>query len=276
MRKAGLFSAGFHLLILLMSIYGLPVFNPEFDLPPEALPVELAPISELTNIPQRPAKQEKPKEEPKQIPKPPPPEPQPAPEPEAEAVPPPPEEKPKAEVKPEPPKPPERVVKIDGPTPQKKPKKKPEEKFDLNKIAALLDKKESVPKPAVETAEEAPDEPPTPVRPSLSAQMTLSEIDAIRVQIQQCWIVPAGARYAENLAVEIRIFLQPDGSLARPPEIVDRSRMGMPGEEAFRTAAESAIRAIHKCEPFRNLPPEKYERWRDLEINFDPRNMLGG
>ncbi len=276
MRRAGLLSAGFHLLILLLSVFGLPIFNRELALPPEALPVELAPISELTNIPQKPQKREEPKEEPKEVPKPPPPpEPQPAPEPEAEPVPPPPDEKPKAEVKPEPPKPPERVVKVDGPKPKKKPKKKPEEKFDVSRIAALLDKKENTPKPDEENLE-LTEQPPTPVKPSLSDQMTLSEIDSIRVQIEQCWIVPSGARYAENLVVRIRIFLQADGSLARPPEIVDSSRMSMPGEENYRTAAESALRAIHKCEPFQNLPPDKYENWREIELNFDPRNMLGG
>lgn len=278
MRKAGFFSAGFHILILLLAIFGLPLFDPQTELPPEALPVELAPISEITNIPQ---KKQKPVEEPKQTPKPkaatPPPKPEPAPEPEAEPVPPPPDETKKAEeIKPEPPKPPERVAKLDGPKPKKKPKKKPEEKFDLNRIAALLDKTESAPDPAEEDPEAKPDEAPTPERPSLSDQMSLSEIDSIRVQIENCWIVPAGARYAENLIVEIRIFLQPDGSLSRPPEVVDRLRMSMPGEEAYRAAAESAIRAVQKCAPLQNLPPDKYDRWRDIELKFDPRTMLGG
>lgn len=276
MRKAGFLSAGLHLIILLLAIFGLPIFDTEFELPPEALPVELAPISELTNIPKKP---QKPVEEPKQKPEPkpaPPPEPQSAPEPEAESVPPPPDETKKAEVKPEPPKEPERVARVDGPKPKQKPKKKPEPKFDLNRIAALLDKSEKSPAPVEEDPDAAETEAPMPSPVSLSDQMTLSEIDSIRVQIEKCWIVPAGARYAENLVVQLRIYLQPDGSLARPPEVVDRLRMSMPGEENFRTAAESAIRAVQKCEPLQNLPPDKYQRWRDIELKFDPRNMLGG
>jgi len=113
-------------------------------------------------------------------------------------------------------------------------------------------------------------------RPTTSAQMTMSEIDSIRSQIEQCWIVPAGVRYAENFVVRVRIFLRPDGGLAQPPQVVDTLRMSMPGEEAYRTVAESAVRAIMKCEPFQNLPVDKYDRWQDIELSFDPRSILGG
>lgn len=181
---------------------------------------------------------------------------------------------------------PERVVKLDGPRPKVKPKRQPEEKkedkLDLNKIAALLTKELKDPAQKTEETEKKPEDtaqdlPPTQAtRPTTSAQMTLSEIDSIRAQIEQCWIVPAGARYAEHLIVRVRIFLRPDGGLAQPPQVVDSLRMNMPGEEAYRTAAESAVRAIMKCEPFQNLPVDKYDRWQDIELNFDPQSMLGG
>ena len=297
MGRGTLFSAVLHLVVILLTIFGLPLFSNQWEPPAEAIPVELAPISEMTNIPVRPEpKKPVEKAEPKapakpepEKPKPaPPPPPPPAPEPEPmpdEAVPLP---KEKVEENPEP-KPeaaPERVVKLDGPRPKVKPKPRPEEKqeekLDLNKISALLTKELRDPSPKTEEVKETPEDapqdlPPTQAtRPTTSAQMTLSEIDSIRAQIEQCWIVPAGARYAENLVVRVRIFLRPDGGLAQPPQVVDTLRMGMPGEEAYRTAAESAVRAIMKCEPFQNLPVDKYERWQDIELNFDPRSMLGG
>lgn len=297
MGKGSLLSAGLHLIVILIAIFGLPMFSNDWEPPVESIPVELATIAEMTNIPMRPepkkpVEKDKPKPEPKpEPPKPtpaPPPPPPPAPEPEPlpeDAVPLP---KDKVEEKPEP-KPeaaPERVVKLDGPRPKVKPKRpleeKPEDKLDLNKIAALLDKELDDPAQKTEETEEKPEDipqdlPPTQAtRPTTSAQMTLSEIDSIRAQIEQCWIVPAGAQYAENLVVRVRIFLRPDGGLAQPPQVVDSSRMGMAGQEAYRTAAESAVRAILKCEPFKNLPVEKYDRWQDIELNFDPRSMLGG
>lgn len=103
--------------------------------------------------------------------------------------------------------------------------------------------------------------------------MTMSEIDAIRYQIQQCWSVPAGARDAENLVVRIKVFLNTDGSLSKAPEIVGGDQSGDP---FYRTAAESARRAVLKCAPLKNLPADKYSRWRELTLTFDPREMLGG
>lgn len=298
MGRGALLSAALHLIILLITIFGLPLFSNRWEPPAESIPVELATVAEMTNIPVRPEpkkaelKPEKPEPKPEPPkptpPPPPPPPPPPAPEPEPlpdDAVPLP---KEKVEEKPEP-KPeaaPERVVRLDAPRPKVKPKRQPEEKqedkLDLNKIAALLTKELKDPAQKTEEPQDEPDEteqdsPPTrATRPTTSAQMTLSEIDSIRAQIEQCWIVPAGARYAENLIVRVRIFLRPDGGLAQPPQVVDSLRMNMPGEEAYRTAAESAVRAIMKCEPFQNLPVEKYDRWQEIELNFDPRTMLGG
>ena len=40
--------------------------------------------------------------------------------------------------------------------------------------------------------------------------------------------------------------------------------------------AESAKRAILRCQPFTMLRAEHYEQWKDIEINFDPREMFGG
>jgi hypothetical protein len=52
--------------------------------------------------------------------------------------------------------------------------------------------------------------------------------------------------------------------------------MSRPGEEFFRAAAESAYRAVKKCTPLRQLPVTKYERWRDIELTFNPKEMLEG
>lgn len=297
MGRGALLSAALHLIVIVITIVGLPLFSNEWEPPAEAIPVELATIAEMTNIPVRPepkkpvekaepkpeAKPEPPKPEPAPPPPPPPaPEPEPLPD---DAVPLP-EEKVEQKPEPKPEAPPERVVKLDGPRPKVKPKpkieEKQEDKLDLSKISALLSKELKDPSPKTEEMAEEPEEapqdlPPTQAtRPTTSAQMTLSEIDSIRAQIEQCWIVPAGARYAENLVVRVRIFLRPDGGLARPPQVVDSLRMSTPGEEAYRTAAESAVRAIMKCEPFQNLPADKYDRWQEIELNFDPRTMLGG
>ena len=150
--------------------------------------------------------------------------------------------------------------------------------FDPTRIAALLDQRAEPEPPAVQAADAAPPEPPPVISRNAPLQdrpLTISEIDAFRDQIQRCWSVPAGAVDARNLVVSLLIFLNPDGSLARAPEIIDRARMDRPGQEFFRAAAESAVRAVLKCEPYDMLPVEIYEFWREIELKFDPQEMLG-
>ena len=87
--------------------------------------------------------------------------------------------------------------------------------------------------------------------------------------------VAAGALDAASLVVTLRIYLNQDGSLARAPEVVEAVRMTQAGQENFRTAAESAQRAVLRCQPYTMLPAAKYDTWREVELRFDPRNMLG-
>jgi len=44
----------------------------------------------------------------------------------------------------------------------------------------------------------------------------------------------------------------------------------------FMASRDSALRAVLRAQPFTMLKPENYEQWKDLEINFDPRDMIRG
>ncbi|NWG45872.1 MAG: cell envelope integrity protein TolA, partial [Alphaproteobacteria bacterium] len=200
-------------------------------------------------------------------PEPPPPEPEPAPEPEAEAEAPEPEPEMKIAAAPRP--------KPTPPKPTPPAKEKPEEDF-FARTAALLDKmpKEEAAEPteAQEARPRAPDDIRIRTAAGRANSMSLSEIDSLRQQIERCWSFPAGAAYAEELIVTLRLALNPDGSLIGRPEIVDTLKYGL-GDTFYRVAADSAVRAVLRCQPF-TLPPEKYENWRSVEVEFDPRNLL--
>ena len=58
-------------------------------------------------------------------------------------------------------------------------------------------------------------------------------------------------------------------------EILDHARMNKPGQGFYKVLAESALRAIQLCQPLR-VPNTGYERWKDLQLNFDAREMLEG
>lgn len=161
------------------------------------------------------------------------------------------------------------------PTPpeQAKPRKKT---FSTNRLAALLDKKQGEPAPK-SPGKVAPTQMPKASQFSAAGgasntPLTLSEIDHIRHQIQQCWSVPAGVRDAADMRVRIHVSLRQDGSLINS-QIVSTPRLSEPN---YRAAAESAQRAVHSCSPLKDLPVEKYQRWRELTLTFDPKELLGG
>ena len=102
--------------------------------------------------------------------------------------------------------------------------------------------------------------------------LTKSERDSVRRQIQKCWIIPAGAVDAKNLVVDIRLLLNADGTVLKAV-IVDSARAAR--DKFFLSAAESALRAVRNtaCSPLR-LPPKKYEKWKNMILSFNPRDMF--
>ena len=105
-----------------------------------------------------------------------------------------------------------------------------------------------------------------------NAAVTVSEIQAVRQQLAQCWNVAAGARRADALSVEIQMIMNPDATV-RQARVVDASRMNT--DPYFRAAAESALRALGHpdCIPLK-LPLDKYDVWKNFTFNFDPSKML--
>ena len=145
------------------------------------------------------------------------------------------------------------------------------ELFDPNNIAALIDKS----KEDFGETNKKLNKITQSQDPSMDfSKLTLSEEDALKAQIFGCWSIPLGLPYNENLLVRIKLKLKPDGTLIKT-EILDHARMNMPGQGFFKVLAESALRAIQLCQPLK-VPTSGYERWKDLQLNFDAREMLGG
>ena len=143
--------------------------------------------------------------------------------------------------------------------------------FDTNSIAALIDKSK------VENAESSKklDKITQDQDKNVdSLGLSLSEEDALKAQIFGCWSIPLGLPYNEDLLVRIKLQLKPDGSIIRS-EILDHARMNRPGQGFYKVLAESALRAITLCQPLR-VPSKGYERWKELQLNFDAREMLEG
>ena len=145
------------------------------------------------------------------------------------------------------------------------------ELFDPNQIAALIDKSKEE---TAETLKKNKKLTQSSVKTSFANALTLSQEDALKAQIFGCWSLPLGLPYQENLLVRIKLRLKPDGTVLRS-EILDHARMNQPGQGFYKVLAESALRAIRICQPLR-VPPTGYEKWKDLQLNFDANEMLKG
>ena len=269
MNRSIIISSVFHVFIIFITAMSLPFLSKKpIDLPP-IVSIELIQITEKTNIPFAPkAKKiiEKVKEKEKKL--------------VSEQAPPKKVKKDKPDAVPMPDDDLKKVDKI------KEDKQNPEkiddevkqvsefekkELFDPNNIAALIDKSK------VESAEtNKKDNKVTQdqVKNFDNAGLTLSEEDALKAQIFGCWSIPLGLPYNENLLVRIKLQLKPDGTVIKS-EILDHARMNRPGQGFYKVLAESALRAIRLCQPLR-VPTTGYERWKDLQLNFDAKEMVGG
>ena len=284
MENRGLkYSLILHGILLLFIIFGLPNLFKKEPEPVTMVTVELVPISSITNVPkaEEPAK---PKEEPKKE----------EPKFEKKAPPPPPPPPPKEEPKPEPPKPQPPAPEKTEPAPEAKAKpvpkpktappkkpiekpKKKEEKLDFDSVLKTVEKIEKkLPKQEKKQPKEDDDSATAKAKTTsqfdATKNLSISERDAIIQQISQCWSISAGAKDAQDLSVMLHLSLEKDGTV-RNVKIVDTLRYA--GADSFyRAAADSAVRAVLKCSPLKNLPKEKYDTWKEIEMNFDPKEML--
>jgi outer membrane biosynthesis protein TonB len=171
------------------------------------------------------------------------------------------------------PKPKEEIKKAEV-KPEKKPeKKKPAKKkpeLNTDDIAAFLNKtddEKTAPQQPAEVAG-APEQGDADIQGTDDA-LAATLVDALRQKLAGCWSVPPGAREA-NITVKVRFFLNPDGTVAGLPEVLNGS-----ADPLFGTTAQSAISAVMECQRYDFFPPDRYDLWKDNTINFNPNMMFG-
>ena len=145
------------------------------------------------------------------------------------------------------------------------------ELVDTNQIAALIDKAKEEEATKKDKSNKLTQ---SSVKNSFATGLSLSEEDALKAQIFGCWSVPLGLPFNENLLVRIKLELKKDGTILKS-EILDHERMNRPGQKFYKILAESALRAVRLCQPLK-VPPTGYEKWKNIQLNFDPTEMLQG
>jgi colicin import membrane protein len=149
-------------------------------------------------------------------------------------------------------------------------------KFDAEKISALLNKMpdKGAPRPSVPLDHQAKNikGPGLGAPEGRDKQISASEIailaQIIRSCVQSKWTVLGGGEGAQQTIVKLRLRFNADGTLAAAPVV-----MNPQSTAAFLAVSDSAIRAAEACQPY-PLPAAKYEVWKDIVLNFDPRDMF--
>ena len=294
MRGGFLFSLVFHAAVTIVAYLGIPYLKPEPKITESAIFVDVVDAAEKSNPPPpkpelepEEVKMREPPPPPQAEPPPPPPvtvsepEPEPAPKPKPVAEPEP-EAKPKPKLEPKPkPKP---QLMLAGIRPPKKPKPPNAFASVLKTLTAMkknkpMQEEKTDQKSAFEESIAAVLKSTPQKRHNPSLPVSMSETDAIRKHFQRCWNVPAGAKDAEGMVVELEIRFQQDGAV-RSVQVLDSTRMR--SDPFFRTSAEAAQRAVlhPKCNKL-SMPevqfPDwqaKYQKWQKMTLVFDPKDMF--
>ncbi len=305
MRTPAIASAMVHVFVLAAAVLNLDFFGRTPPLEPEPIMVEFEAIDKKAAAPtvgnpppqpkDVPIAQETTKAPPPKTADPPPAPPQPKPD-VAQVKPPPPT--PVEKPKPEPPKPVEEAVALKPKTPEppKPEEKKPEPPKPAPQVKKPDPPKPAPPKPAPRdrvdsllddilknkestTKVQTPEQQPKPVQqvtrqapaaPNLAAVVTASEIEGVRSKIRPCWNFPAGVKDQAGLVVTLLVQMNQDGT----PVKADLKEPGRYNNDpTYRAAADAAHRAIMnpRCQPW-PLSAEKFNNWRTITFNFDPRD----
>jgi chemotaxis protein histidine kinase CheA len=144
------------------------------------------------------------------------------------------------------------------------------------------------PEPQIEVAEEQESTPPKQVdenavedalaealqesnAPS-GPPLTSGEKDAMRLAVSQCWNVGSLSTDALQTIVVVGFSLTPDGKVVGNSLRMIDSSGGT--EVSAKQAYEAARRAILRCGARGyDLPADKYDQWKDIEITFNPERM---
>ena len=174
--------------------------------------------------------------------------------------------------------------------PKPKPKPKPEVKKEqkqpekgkpqlANPLKSLLASVDALEKEVGNTNQEATIKEGTEVNTmgieggtggSYFSELSISEIDAIAGRLRACWNLDPGAMGIKDMIIEIRAFLNKDGSV-RKVDIINTSRYN--SDAHFRSVADSARRAVYICAPysiFADKYADKYDKWNTMLLRFNP------
>lgn len=157
---------------------------------------------------------------------------------------------------------------------------KRQKSFDeqMREMQALLNKAPDKGGPLPNTPQEEPSKNKGPVlgaKDGRDKQLSASElavlVSMLTSKIEECYRPPVGAAAGlEGLKVRLSFDLKRDGTVVGTPRATN-----IDGSAVSRLAAEAAERAVLGCQPYDMLPPDKYDFWKGVDLDFNPKRLYG-
>jgi hypothetical protein len=149
-------------------------------------------------------------------------------------------------------------------------KQRPSPKIDADQVAALLDHRE--PQRQVATAESLNSIASLGAPLGQAAHLSQSELYALRAKLISLWNPPAAvSAHPDQYVVSIRIRLARNHRLVGQPVVLTSGHGPL-----FEATRDSAVRALFQAQPYSMLSLTTYDQWKEIDINFDPREVFGG
>jgi TolA protein len=139
-------------------------------------------------------------------------------------------------------------------------------KAEMDDIAAFLNKEDGERAAPQESVEDGSPEKAEKASKGDDAEIAGTLIDALVTKIKGCWTVPPAARDS-NVTVKVQFQLDRNGSVVGNPV-----KVGGGSDPVSNATADAAISAIKQCENY-ELPPDRYDLWKDVILDFNPNMM---
>jgi hypothetical protein len=114
---------------------------------------------------------------------------------------------------------------------------------------------------------------PEPEPPRRMTTLQEASLDAWMIKTYlTCWKPAAQPGDANRYVARVRLKFKPDGSLLRPPKLVNP-----PSDPAEKPQAKRVLQAVKACDPL-PMPAQYrsfYEQWKTKTIPFDPQVAAG-
>jgi hypothetical protein len=96
------------------------------------------------------------------------------------------------------------------------------------------------------------------------AMLPHDDTAAFRARLSACSRSAGMSGMDDRTAIQLRVSFKRDGTLASPPEV----RSSLSADAVALT--KMAIDALERCQPFTELPADKYKTWKTLDLMVTP------